>query len=91
MVHEVGYWTDKHLMWAYNIRCRYLAGDDEDEHSDDSDDGSNDEDDDEDQSGDQSNHKGDDDDDDDFDEDSYHQQVKEIQKTAIYRFAELKR
>ena len=36
------------------------------------------------------NQNGGDDDNDDFDEDSYHRQVKELQKKAISRFTELR-
>ena len=82
--------NERFLKLAHNIRPRYLAGDDDEDEQNGSDDGG-DEDDDEDQHECQTNHEGDDDDDDnDFDEDSYHRQVKELQKKAISRFAELK-
>lgn len=67
---------------------KHLAEDDDEDERSDSDDGGDDQDDDEDQE-DQPNHGGDDDNDD-FDEDSYHRQVKELQKKAISHFTELK-
>lgn len=78
------YWHEGWKNWLN------LAGEEIEDEQNGSDDGG-DEDDDEDQHERQTNHEGDDDDDDnDFDEDSYHRQVKKLQKKAISRFAELK-
>lgn len=82
-----GHTFHKKVRAASSQTNKHLAEDDDEDERSDSDDGGDDQDDDEDQE-DQPNHG--DDDNDDFDEDSYHRQVKELQKKAISHFTELK-